>query len=169
MRYLLITLLIFYTTHLYSGVGSIIGNVFDRDSIPLAGTNITISGSTLGAESNQNGFYYIEPVEEGLYHIKAQFVGYKPKNRIVIVKADEKSRINFFLDEDDLTLPEAVLTAEKDIIDPKYKELIFKGVYYRQKPKQVYLFKRKAPDRDEVDSSVGFFEKLYYNVWALFN
>lgn len=168
MRYLIVVIIILFSTQLFPNNGMIIGHIFDRDSVPLAGTNVTILGTTMGAESNENGFYFIEPVKEGVYQVKAQFVGYNSRSKIVIVKSEEKSRVDFFLDTNEFILPETVLIAEKDIINPKYEKLCFRGVYYRQKYKKIYIFNKELP-KTHLDLSVGFCEKFYYNLWSIFN
>jgi Ca-activated chloride channel family protein len=59
--------------------GKIKGVVLDVNGDPLPGANITVVGTTWGAEADEDGFYYIEGVRAGTYTIKAEFVGYAPK------------------------------------------------------------------------------------------
>jgi hypothetical protein len=56
--------------------GKIKGVVLDESGDPLPYTNVTVEGTTLGAETDQDGYYYIIGVRPGTYTIKAQFVGY---------------------------------------------------------------------------------------------
>ena len=64
---------------LFSGTtGKISGSVKDSQTgEPLAGANIIIQGTNLGAASDINGDYYIINVPPGLYTVKASMMGYK--------------------------------------------------------------------------------------------
>lgn len=63
----------------YGGVtGKIAGIVYDEDSgEPLAGANVVIEGTTLGATTDRNGEYYIINIPPGKYTVKFIYIGYQ--------------------------------------------------------------------------------------------
>ncbi|PID26811.1 MAG: hypothetical protein CR982_08320 [Candidatus Cloacimonadota bacterium] len=170
MKHYLIFIILLINIPLFPKGGSIVGNIFDREGNPLSGTNITISGTTLGAESNEKGFYYIEPVKKGLYEVKAQFIGYKSENRIVVVEENKRVRVNFFLDSDEMILPETIIIGKKDTLYPWFNKFAFKKESLnKKKARPIFLFKRKKPITEEAEKNIGFFENIYYNIWKIFN
>ncbi|MCK4295838.1 MAG: carboxypeptidase-like regulatory domain-containing protein, partial [Candidatus Marinimicrobia bacterium] len=62
-KFIQITVIIFiiFTRTLYPGItGKIAGRVTDAETrMPLSGVNIVLSGTTLGAATDQNGYYTI--------------------------------------------------------------------------------------------------------------
>ncbi len=63
----------------YAGTtGKITGYVHDTDSgQPLAGANVIIDGTGLGAATDADGYFVILNVAPGLYDVTATYVGYK--------------------------------------------------------------------------------------------
>ena len=56
----------------------IVGTVIDkRTDLPLAGVNIEVKGTYMGAASDLEGRYIIENVNPGQYDIEASIIGYK--------------------------------------------------------------------------------------------
>ena len=50
-----------FTSNIFAGVtGKIAGNVFDQSAgEPLHGANVIIDGTTMGASTDEEGFYFI--------------------------------------------------------------------------------------------------------------
>ncbi|KAA3614886.1 MAG: TonB-dependent receptor [Calditrichaeota bacterium] len=92
--------------------GSIEGTILDRDSeVPLAGVNIQVKGTTLGAASDESGKYVIKNLEPGTYILVFTFIGFTEKTENnVIVQAGEATKLNIALDEELLSLSEIVVT-----------------------------------------------------------
>ena len=65
---------------LYGDTGLISGIVFG-DNEPLIGANVYIIGSTQGATTDSLGEYTIENLPIGKYTIRAQYIGYAPKDQ----------------------------------------------------------------------------------------
>ena len=56
--------------------GKISGKVADADGNPLAGANIVIEGTSLGAASNQEGAFVILDVPVGTYTVRCDYIGF---------------------------------------------------------------------------------------------
>ena len=64
--------------------------------MPLIGANIYIEGTSQGSSTNEEGFYKITNVKNGIYTIKVTYIGYKTysdtiKKFMVQVDLDKKS------------------------------------------------------------------------------
>ncbi len=76
--------------------GKIKGYVTDENGDPLPGANVTVTGTTYGAETDAEGYYFIIGVRAGTYILKADFVGYDPKEALnVRVKTGLTTTQNF--------------------------------------------------------------------------
>ncbi len=62
---------------LAQGTGKIEGRVRDQAGAPIANAQVTIVGSTFGALTNNQGYYFFNNVPVGTASIRAAFVGYK--------------------------------------------------------------------------------------------
>ena len=63
---------------LFAGnTGKIMGKITDEQSDePLIGVNIVIKGTSLGAATDANGFYYILQIPPGIYELETSYIGY---------------------------------------------------------------------------------------------
>lgn len=79
--------------------GKIKGKVSDRESgEPLAGANVQIVGTTMGAAADLNGEFVVLNVPAGQYSVKASFIGYQDVTIAEIrVNADLTREVNFKL------------------------------------------------------------------------
>lgn len=83
---LLVLLCIFLS---FAGIsGKIKGYVKDENGDPLLGAHIVLDGTTFGAESDEDGYYYIIGVRAGEYTIRCTYVGYFTVVVPVAVKSD---------------------------------------------------------------------------------
>jgi iron complex outermembrane receptor protein len=82
----------------------------DGKGAPLAGVQVTVEGTGLGAVSHDNGQYVIAHVPVGTRTIRARFVGYRPQSVPVTVAADQRAAENFTMVEDPLSLSSVVVT-----------------------------------------------------------
>ncbi len=98
--------------------GKITGNVKDNEGIGLAGSNIAIEGTIMGAASDPDGNYTINAVPPGTYTLVAKFIGYKTVKREVTVTAGATATADFVLGLDVLGLSEVVVTG---VVNPASK------------------------------------------------
>lgn len=76
--------------------GSIKGIVVDDDTgEEIAGANILISGTKLGASSAEDGSFIINDIPSGDYTIIANFVGYLDNSQQITVVSGEELQVNF--------------------------------------------------------------------------
>ncbi len=101
-----------------SKFGTITGRVLDaatRDSIPLA--TVIINGSTLGASTNDAGYFAIQRIPAGTYELQASAVGYAPMiQREVVVRSSEETSVSFSLAEQSVQVGEVLITGEQIMI-----------------------------------------------------
>ena len=92
--------------------GTIMGQVVDRTSSqPLAGAQVYIVGTTLGALANQDGRFMIRQVPAGEHELRATLIGYSPETHTVTVVAGETATQDFGLGESAIELGAVVVSA----------------------------------------------------------
>jgi outer membrane receptor for ferrienterochelin and colicin len=98
--------------------GKIAGTVRDKKSNePLVGVNVAVKGTTLGASTDVNGFYYILRVPPGTHDLQASIIGYKIVTvKGVRVQGDLTSEINISMEQTEVELDEVTITAEQKIV-----------------------------------------------------
>ncbi len=92
--------LIFAIGYLFGAeTGRIRGRVIDAETkAPLAGVNIVVEGTTLGAATDEKGEYLITNVPAGIQTLTASYVGYEPQRmKDVLVILDQTVTVNFEL------------------------------------------------------------------------
>ena len=72
---------------LFAQNGSISGTVSDADGNPLAGANVSVEGTSMGAATTTSGAYSISGVPAGSYTVTASYIGYESSNQSVDVSA----------------------------------------------------------------------------------
>jgi len=112
--------LVFNIYHVDAGTrGKISGYVRDSSTEdPLAGVNVIITGTSMGAATNEKGYYFILNVPAGVYTLKASMIGYTPVTYSnVKVSVDLTTTIDFKLDTHVLDFGETVeIVAERPMI-----------------------------------------------------
>lgn len=109
-RSIVLMMITLFATVLFSQTtGKIKGVVLDEQGDPLPGANIVVVGTTWGAEADEDGYYYIIGVRAGTYTLKAEFVGYAPKEaREVKVRVGLTTTQNFKMSSEVIELQEIV-------------------------------------------------------------
>ncbi|UCE06649.1 MAG: TonB-dependent receptor [bacterium] len=104
----------------FAGVtGKISGRVIDRDTgEPLAGANVIIKNTNMGAATNLKGEYFIINVPVGTYTIVARYLGYKQVEKTDVKSIqDMTTTVDFELTSEVMELGETVtVTAERPMI-----------------------------------------------------
>jgi len=115
-----VLLLFIFISSLQAGTtGKITGRVVDQETHePLAGVNVVIKGTTMGAATDNNGQYFILNVPPGSYTLFAQMIGYiNQEITNVVVNVDLTTEVNFSLSSTVLDVGEGiVVTAERPLI-----------------------------------------------------
>ena len=108
-----------YNSSLIAGTtGKISGSIQDISTgEPLAGANIIVSGTALGAAADENGKFVILNISPGIYTVKGTMIGYTAVlYSEVRVSADFTTKIEFQLQPSGLQLKEVTVTARIPII-----------------------------------------------------
>jgi len=91
--------------------GTVTGTVLDaRTGAPLAGTEVTVEGTRLGAVTNAQGLYRIDGVAAGQQRVSVIRLGYGTVTQDVTVAAGQTVNLDFRVQERVITLDELVIT-----------------------------------------------------------
>ncbi|MFQ6003475.1 MAG: TonB-dependent receptor domain-containing protein, partial [Candidatus Zixiibacteriota bacterium] len=110
---------IFLGTNVLAGTtGKISGTVKDaQNGEPLPGANVIIEGTTMGAATDINGFYFIINVPPGSYILKASMIGYTSERKTQVnVMSDMTSKVDFELSSTVLEVEGVTVVAERPAI-----------------------------------------------------
>ena len=101
--------LLFSVTSLFAQ--SVVGTVSDSDGNALAGANVSVEGTDLGASSNQDGSFSISGLGDGTYTVTATYIGFEDASSSVTVSGGASSSVNLTLDKGNLVLDQVVVSA----------------------------------------------------------
>ena len=80
----------------------------DNETLPLA--VVFVQETKFTVQTNENGFYKIENLKPGTYHLQVSYVGYQSNIRKVVVKDNQKLKLNFNLQPHAFGLDEVAVT-----------------------------------------------------------
>ena len=92
------------------------------EHIPFA--TISVKGTTIGTTTDETGHYQLINLPEGTLIIRAQSLGYKPKEEEITIKAGETKEVKFELEQDVLGLEEVVITGNRNETNRKESSTI---------------------------------------------
>lgn len=107
------------TSIVFAGTtGKISGRVVDKQTgEPLAGANVVIDGTLLGASTDGDGYYFIINIPPGTYTLTFSYVGYNElKVRNVQVQVDLTTIQNVELVPEVMTTEAVVVVAQRPVI-----------------------------------------------------
>lgn len=125
MKNLLSLLALFLGVNLlYAQEVSIRGTVVDEFGYPLAGAEVILVDTLLGAQTDIDGIYIISGVAPGSYNLSVRFLGYESQTLFnIIVKSKGNPEYNFSLSPKAEALEGVVLQADNFIARPKESPL----------------------------------------------
>ncbi|MCK4992408.1 MAG: TonB-dependent receptor, partial [Bacteroidales bacterium] len=91
--------------------GEVQGHIHDEAGEPVAYANVQLMGTSIGAVSDDQGFYSINQVHPGTYELRVTFVGYSDSTATVQVSAGEVTINDFRLILTSILGEEVVVTA----------------------------------------------------------
>lgn len=94
---------------------SIIGHILDsktKEHIPYI--NVYLKGTTIGTTTDASGHYFLKDLPEGTFTLEAKFIGYKTEQQTVVIKKHQTLEVNFELEEDNISLNEVVVSANRN-------------------------------------------------------
>jgi outer membrane receptor protein involved in Fe transport len=98
--------------------GKIAGQIVEEGSNePMAGANVIIEGTQLGAAADQDGFYYIINIPSGVYTVKVMMVGYATVvSENVSVNINQTTPLNFTLKSEAFEGETINVTASRPVV-----------------------------------------------------
>jgi outer membrane receptor protein involved in Fe transport len=90
--------------------GSVAGKVTDEKGAPIAGAQVGIQGTTVGALTGSSGEYVLANVPAGSQTVRARMVGFRPDSASVTVAAEQRASQDFTLQRNPLQLQTLVVT-----------------------------------------------------------
>jgi hypothetical protein len=95
--------------------GTVRGFVFNKkNGEPVIFTNVFLKGTTMGVQTDVNGFYSITKVPAGDYLIAVSAINFDSVSQKITVKANQIVQQNLYLKEKELLLKEFEISGDKD-------------------------------------------------------
>ncbi|GAB4342901.1 MAG: hypothetical protein Kow0037_30630 [Calditrichia bacterium] len=98
--------------------GSLVGQVKDSQTgEKLMGVFILVEGTPLGAQTTEDGSYFIHNIPAGEYKVSAQIIGYEKKTYLnVQISPDRKTTLNFALRPEAISGDQILVEAEMPVV-----------------------------------------------------
>ena len=98
--------------------GKISGTIRDKKTgEALVGATVAVKGTTLGASTDVNGFYYILRVPPGTHDVQVRLVGYNTVTvKDVRVQIDLTTEVSVSMDQSTVEMGEVTVTAEQKLV-----------------------------------------------------
>ena len=147
--------------------GLIKGDIKDNNKNPLSEANITIEGTTLGSASDDDGYYLITGVKNGIYEVKCSYIGYHAITAVgVTAYEDSLTVVNFTMYPLEMEMETLQVEHEEESLSESIKFRELKPIkFYRIYHVANADSSLKKPDKVKV----GFFERLFYKIGKLFD
>lgn len=114
----LLVTLVLATSVTLAGNGKITGSVMGPDGAGLAGANVVLVGTSMGASADVNGRFNVLNVPPGTYRVRAAAVGFTAQVITdVRVGSDQIVTLKFDLRSEAVGLAEVVIQAERPVVD----------------------------------------------------
>jgi hypothetical protein len=115
LKYFFFLFLVFgYSFVALGQTGSIRGNVFDRDSgEPIIYGTVTLEGTTIGNNTDIDGFFNIAEVPVGNHTIVATYIGYDTIKTNITLTEGEIELVTIYLQENSIELETVNVSARK--------------------------------------------------------
>ncbi|SHJ15967.1 iron complex outermembrane recepter protein [Mesonia phycicola] len=94
--------------------GNLTGSIKDANETPILGANISINNTSYGTQTDSNGYFSINNIEEGNYILKISYIGFKTKELPLTITSNETLKLeNLVLYEGNEILNEIVIEGER--------------------------------------------------------
>ncbi len=114
-RFLLTICLLAAVISASAQTGTVRGIVFNKkNGEPVIFTNVFLKGTTMGVQTDVNGFYSITKVPAGDYMISVSAINFDSVSQRISVKANQIVQQNLYLKEKELLLKEFEISGDKD-------------------------------------------------------
>jgi hypothetical protein len=122
-------LILFYllSNYIFSQTFTLSGKISDSKKNAMPFASVLIKGTTIGTNSNADGFYNIK-VQAGTYDVIFQYIGYKKETKTITISVDTK--LDAVLADDSYQLKEVTVTLGEDPAYAVIRQAIKKRKYY---------------------------------------
>ena len=98
MRIRLVILLIMLSVGAFAQQkGMIYGKVTDGQNTPVELVNVAVPGSSYGVTTNARGYYELTLPSDSTFEVVFSFVGFEPRKETILLKANEKRKLDIAL------------------------------------------------------------------------
>ncbi|HUI11711.1 MAG TPA: TonB-dependent receptor, partial [Bacteroidota bacterium] len=98
--------------------GKLAGRVVDEKKEPLPNAAVVITGTTLGAVTDLDGYYAVLNIPPGTYTVQIRMVGRRPyTEKNVEISVNNTTKLDATLEDESITTEAVVVTAEKPVVD----------------------------------------------------
>ncbi|MCK4979604.1 MAG: TonB-dependent receptor plug domain-containing protein, partial [Candidatus Delongbacteria bacterium] len=120
-------LLFVFSEQLFSG-SRFVGIVTNKDNIPIQDVNIELFTTSLGAVTDENGYFYLSRINNGKYTLKFSHISYRSHQIEIFSGVEDKVKLKIQLESNYLELDPIIISkmssfSEKKIIERKEIEL----------------------------------------------
>src|SRR5206468_6942346 len=91
-------------------IGCIAGKVTDDKGAPVAGAQVGIQGTAVGAQTSATGDYQLARVPVGAQTVRVRMVGFRPDSASVTIAEGQRASQDFTLQRNPLQLQTLVVT-----------------------------------------------------------
>lgn len=113
-NYIFILICIFSSKVLANSPESSVSGKITANGVEIPYATVIVKGTTIGTASNEFGEFKLENIPAQKLIIRAQAIGYKPKEKEIDLNANLIDEINFELEEDVLGIEQVVVTADRN-------------------------------------------------------
>ncbi len=115
IRLLLLSLSILISSLAYTQTGSIRGNIYDKeDGEPVIFATVSIEGTSLGTNTDLDGFFTLPNVPVGTQKVVVTFVGYQDFIVEVEILKDKIQNVQYFLEKSSVQLKEVQVSGSRE-------------------------------------------------------
>jgi len=109
------TLALLLSIFSYAQTGTVKGFVYDKESgEPIIFTNVILKGTSIGIQTDVNGYYSITQIKPGEYVLSVSNLTYEKYEKSIVIKPNRVITRNIYLAEDIKKLKEFEVSAEEE-------------------------------------------------------
>jgi len=107
------------------------------ESNPIEFANVRIVGTSIGAVTNNSGVYTINSIKPGSYIVRVSYNGYHQMEKLLLIKENENTILNFDLTNYAKTFDDVVVTGtmkEVSRLESPVAVEVFTPTYFKKNP-----------------------------------
>ena len=98
----------------FAQTGNLTGSLKDANETPILGANVSINNTSYGIQTDNNGYFSINNIEQGNYILKISYIGFKTKELPFTITEGETLKLgSLVIYEGNEILNEIVLKGER--------------------------------------------------------